>query len=98
MSAKNNQPSAPTATPEEKRPGINISPLDPVQRKLWVAEVANSLPAVFTDKFNRGQVEHNGDIGSVPLLSLLNEMEQEALDQLAYVREIKRRVLAVSGR
>ena len=83
---------------EPRKPGINIAPLDKAERDQWIVMTANTLPALFTEKFKRGQVEHKSDIGSVPLMALLEEMEQEALDQLAYAREIKRRVMTVSGR
>ena len=80
------------------KPGLNLCPLSESERDQWVVMTANALPALFTTKFKAGQIEHKGDIGSVPLMSLLQEMEQESLDQLAYVREIKRRVMLVSGR
>lgn len=83
---------------ETPRPGINIMPMTPEERDQWLVMTANTLPALFTNKYKAGQVEHKGDLGAVPLMSILEEMEQEALDQLAYVREIKRRVMLVSGR
>jgi len=81
-----------------KKTGINIMPMTTEERQQWVTMTANTLPALFTEKFKKGQVEHKGDLGEVPLMSLLEEMEQEAIDQLAYIREAKRRVMMVSGR
>lgn len=88
----------PDETQPPKKQGINIMPMSPEERTQWVTMTANTLPAIFTEKFKKGQIEHKGDLGEVPLLSLLEEMEQEALDQLAYIREAKRRVMMVSGR
>jgi hypothetical protein len=83
---------------EKPKPGINVMPMTTAERDQWVTMTANTLPAIFTAKYKAGQVEHKGDLGSVPLMSILEEMEQEAIDQLAYIRECKRRVMCVSGR
>lgn len=84
--------------PAERKPGINLMPMSTVERDQWITMTANSLPAIFTNKYKIGQVEHKGDLGSVPLMSIFEEMEQEAIDQLAYIRECKRRLMLVSGR
>jgi hypothetical protein len=88
----------PDDTEPTPKPGINIMPMAAADREQWIIMTAQTLPALFTNKYKAGQIEHRGDLGSVPLMSLLEEMEQEALDQLAYIREMKRRVMCVSGR
>jgi hypothetical protein len=61
-------------------------------RNAWLQVTASSLREKFIAKFEAGQQEHGGDIGAVTVRALLDEMEAEALDQLAYVRELKRRL------
>lgn len=62
-----------------------------VRRLEWLAENADYVARAFTAKFMRGRSEHQSDIGTLTIPKLLEEMEQEALDQLSYVRELKRR-------
>jgi hypothetical protein len=71
----------------------NLDPLKPHERTDWVYKTAVEVRHQWSDKFEKGQKEHAGDIGTVPVLELLRQMEQEALDQLAYVRELRRRMI-----
>ncbi len=66
-------------------------PLSTEARKSWLVTTALAIGARFQAKYEAGALEHQGDLGSVGMMELLDHMEQEALDQLAYVREIKRR-------
>lgn len=69
----------------------SISPLKPHERQAWLDETTTKVSERFKLKFLRGSIEHGGDIGNVCLSSLLTEIEAEALDQLSYVHEVKRR-------
>lgn len=68
-------------------------PMTDAKREAWVVEQANELSTAFAVKFMKGRAEHGQDLGNVSTAILLDEMEREALDQLAYVREMKRRYL-----
>ena len=70
---------------------FSISPLKPHERQAWLDETTTKVSERFKLKFLRGAVEHGGDIGNVCLSSLLTEIEAEALDQLSYVHEVRRR-------
>lgn len=67
-------------------------PMTNDERQNWLLATASDQRSAFIAKFARGMVEHKGDIGEVPFEHLLAEMQQEALDQLAYVAELRRRV------
>ena len=69
----------------------NTSPMGSKSRKAWLVETSEDLCVRFQQKYINGQVEHGSDLGHVQLAELLKEMESEALDQLAYTAEIKRR-------
>jgi len=60
-------------------------------RKAWLQVTSDSLSKRFVQKYVNGEIEHGSDLGHVSMASLLNEMESEALDQLAYTAEIRRR-------
>lgn len=68
-----------------------VSPLNLDDRHSWLVAVTTDLATKFKVKFMRGQFEHKGDLGDVPIDSLISEMESEALDQYAYIQELKRR-------
>lgn len=70
----------------------HVSQLTEEQRTNWVRATADVLRNAFIMKYLAGQVEHEGDLGLVPTAAILSEMENEALDQLAYVMELKRRL------
>lgn len=71
---------------------IPLAPMKPEHREMWVVNQGNIIAEKFKAKYRAGQLEHKGDLGEVSVMQLLNEMEAEALDQLAYVRELKRRI------
>jgi hypothetical protein len=73
----------------------SIDTLSAPEREQWVRSLASRLGGDFTYKFTKGQAEHGGDIGSVPLGKLLSEADSEVLDQLAYLAEIRRRVSSI---
>ena len=70
-------------------------PMSKADRHNWLLATSGVLKERFYAKYQRGAAEHQGDLGSVPILKLLDELEAEALDQLAYVRELKRRIIHV---
>lgn len=67
-------------------------PLGSAARQAWLLSVASDQKSAFIAKFVAGEIEHQGDIGDVPFEHLLAEVQQEALDTLAYVAELRRRV------
>lgn len=66
--------------------------MNPDARISWLLDTASDIRSQFIIKYQEGQVEHKGDLGDVPIWVLLTEMEHEALDQLAYAKEIRRRL------
>lgn len=71
------------------------APMDIESRAGWVQDTSADIARSWILKFATGQAAHKGaDLGNVPVAQLLQEMEQEALDQLSYVRELKRRFIA----
>lgn len=72
---------------------IQRNPMLPEDREAWLIKQGCIIKQAFLDKYRAGQVEHKGDLGEISAMQLLNEMEAEALDQLAYVRELKRRLI-----
>ncbi len=69
----------------------NQDPMTQPKRDSWLRGTIRSLGARIKAKFAMGRIEHGGDIGSQTVDFLLDQMEQEAIDQLMYVRELKRR-------
>ena len=69
----------------------DTDPIGPYHRAQWLEYTADKLVEHFVAKFNDGAQKYGCDIGELTVARLLEEMEQEALDQLAYVRELKRR-------
>lgn len=65
--------------------------MSPEDREEWLQVNARLVSRLFIKKYNDGAEEHKGDLGEVPLDKLIDEMINEALDQLAYALEIKRR-------
>ena len=68
-------------------------PMPQPDRHAWLEQTAQTVKTAFISKYQRGQAGHGCDLGTVTLVGLLEEMESEALDQLAYVRELKRRLM-----
>lgn len=75
----------------------NQDPLTQPKRDSWLRGTIRSLGAVIKAKFAMGRIEHGGDIGSQTVDFLLDQMEQEAIDQLMYVRELKRRQVKIKA-
>jgi hypothetical protein len=70
--------------------------LSPKDREEWLQANAELISSLFIKKYQDGAKEHEGDLGWVPIDKLVDEMVNEALDQLAYALEIKRRLNRVS--
>ncbi len=70
---------------------LERDPMTQPKRDSWLRGTIRSLGAKIKTKFRMGRVEHGGDIGDQSIDYLLNQMEEEAIDQLMYVRELKRR-------
>jgi len=70
----------------------NTAPMLRIIRRHWVEDTAENIARRFQMKFHRGIQEHGNDLGYVTTEQLINEMEAEALDQLAYVAELRRRI------
>lgn len=62
-------------------------------RSEWLGAEGRRLQKAWIAKYLTGAIEHHGDLGEVSLLDLLKEMEQEHLDALSYIAELRRRVL-----
>jgi len=71
-------------------------PMLPDDRERWIHDESLRIGHAFSVKYRKGAIEHKSDLGDASLIRILNEMEQEALDQLAYVAELKRRVFAAN--
>lgn len=70
--------------------------MSPEDREKWLQANARLMSLRFVKKFHDGAKEHEGDLGEVTLDKLVDEMINEALDQLAYALEIKRRLNEIS--
>jgi hypothetical protein len=70
--------------------------LSPKDREEWLQANAELISSLFIKKYQDGAKEHEGDLGWVPIDKLVDEMVNEALDQLAYALEIKRRLNEIS--
>lgn len=71
----------------------DTKPMTPVGRAEWLHAFGYDLLSAFILKFRAGQKEHQGDLGEVPSLQLLDEIWNEQLDQISYIGELKRRVM-----
>jgi len=70
---------------------LDVDPLPLDQRDLWLKRTVIEVSTGLRSKFIIGQAEHGCDLGKVCVLRLLDEMENEAIDQLMYIQELKRR-------
>lgn len=66
-------------------------PLPPLKRASWLRGTVKSIGARVKEKFGLGAAQYKGDFGEQTVDFLLEQIEQEAIDQLMYVRELKRR-------
>lgn len=71
-------------------------PLPSAKRDSWLRGTIRSLGARIKTKFMLGRAQYGSDIGEQTTEYLLNQMEEEAIDQLMYVREMKRRLIKPS--
>lgn len=71
-------------------------PLPSAKRDSWLRGTIRSLGARIKTKFMLGRAQYGTDIGEQTTEYLLNQMEEEAIDQLMYVREMKRRLIKPS--
>jgi hypothetical protein len=67
-------------------------PMSETKRASWLKRTCRNLSVRIREKFALGRAQYDSDIGSQTVEFLLDQMEQEAIDQLMYVRELKRRV------
>ena len=67
-------------------------PMSAEERKQWLEATTTSLALSWQIKYRNGTIEHKQDLGELTIGQLLNEIENEALDQLSFVRELKRRL------
>jgi len=70
----------------------NKSPMPEQGRTAWLNTFAYDVRHLLVAKFEAGQKEHGGDIGEVSTSTLVDNGIQEALDQLCYLGELKRRI------
>lgn len=70
-----------------------IAPMTEAGRQDWLRFFAADLASAFQHKYLKGQREHDGDLGHVTTGLLLDEIFQEQLDQIAYLAELRRRLL-----
>jgi len=69
-------------------------PMDTAQRSYWLRQLSSELPDALIGKFQRGQKSHGGtDLGELETEQLIEEMLMEALDQINYLSELKRRMI-----
>lgn len=67
-------------------------PLPLKDRSDWLEAHAQRVASRSHAKFTLGMLEHGGDIGSQTVGYLLDQLEDEAIDTLAYIAELKRRI------
>jgi len=61
------------------------------EREEWLKVQSMSVAEMFYCKYKNGEIEHKTDLGEISQDQLIDEIINEALDQLAYALEIKRR-------
>lgn len=67
-------------------------PLDDGARDAWSRQVSDTTADELFAKHAKGRIEHNTDLGAVPLNRLMVEIKQEHLDSIIYYAELQRRV------
>jgi len=68
-----------------------VDALPPVLRDRWLRRTARELSSAIKAKFKLGEAQYQSDFGNQTIDFLLDQIEQEAIDTLMYVREMKRR-------
>lgn len=66
-------------------------PLPQPKRDTWLKRTCRKLISRMNTKFKLGRVQYGTDFGEQTVDYLLDQIEQEAIDQLMYVSELKRR-------
>lgn len=66
-------------------------PLPAMTRDRWLRKTRRELNARMLEKFMTGRATYGTDIGKQTVDYLIDAIEQEAIDTLMYVRELKRR-------
>lgn len=74
----------------------NKDPLTQNKRDVWLRKTCRELISRLATKFKLGRVQYACDFGEQTTEYLLDQIEQEAIDQLMYVRELKRRYANIS--
>lgn len=69
-------------------------PLPPLKRQSWLRGTTRSLGARIKEKFKLGEAQYGCDFGTQTAEYLIDQIEQEAIDTLMYVRELRRRIQA----
>lgn len=71
---------------------FNVDELSSVRRYPWLNDNINRVATKSFAKFMSGACEHRCDIGAQTVEYLLNQIEDEAIDTLMYVAELRRRI------
>ena len=74
-----------------KVPFINQDGLTQPKRDKWLKSTLRELIIRISTKFRVGRATYGSDIGDQTVDYLLQAIEEEAMDTLMYVRELKRR-------
>lgn len=70
----------------------NKDPMLPAARIHWLEHELPLIMERASGKFQKGMLEHKCDIGDQDVHYLLEAIEQEAIDTLFYITELKRRI------
>jgi len=71
---------------------INRQPIPVDERSDWIQQLGRDSARKIKRKFMKGMIVYGTDIGERDIDYLLNAIEEEALDTLGYVAELRRRV------
>lgn len=71
---------------------INRNPIPVDERSDWIQQLGRDSARKIKRKFMRGMIVYGTDIGERDVGYLLDAIEEEALDTLGYVAELRRRV------
>ncbi len=77
-------------------PFLIVDPMPPAKRARWVEVMSKDISRKAKTKFVMGQLEHGCDFGEQTVDYLLQAIEEEAIDTLMYIRELKRRRANIS--
>ena len=74
-------------------PFVNQDPMEQKRRELWVGAVQQRISERLGAKFDHGALEHHCEFGDQTVAYLLDQIEDEAIDTLNYVNELRRRMI-----